>query len=143
MPSDAFESLRRPSSPSRPNPQFAVALRRRLLGELGMTATDKLDRDPLDTDVTATPALQVGTIRIRANDPDRAYAFFGQLLGWEAEAYQGDGYIDHHVVNPAIPLVLTNEPDAPPVRLFFSAAESAAVAARIEELGGGGHPPPP
>src|SRR3954471_11986907 len=134
MPSDAFESLRRPSSPSRPNPQFAVALRRRLLEELGMTTTDNLDTETIGA--TSTAALQVGTIRIRANDPDRAFAFFGQLFGWQSERYQGDGYIDHHMVNTAIHLVLTNEPDAPPVRLFFGVDASAAMAARIEEIGG-------
>ena len=115
MPSDAFESLRRPSSPGRPNPQFAVALRRRLLEELGMTTTETID-------ATTTPAIgQVGTIRIRANDPDRAFGFFSQLFGWQSEVFQGDGYIDHHMTNTAIHLVLTNEPDAPHVRLFFSA----------------------
>src|SRR6476619_6316782 len=99
-----------------------------------MTTTDNLDNLDIDT---VTPAIgQVGTIRIRANDPDRAVALFGQLLGWQSERYQGDGYVDHHMINTAIHLVLTDEPDAPPVRLFFGADASAAAAARIEELGG-------
>jgi predicted enzyme related to lactoylglutathione lyase len=131
MPSDAFESLRRPSSPSRPNPQFAVALRRRLLEELGMTTTE--DLDPTTTSAVA----QVGNVRIRTNDPDRAYAFFHQLFGWESDVFHGDGYIDHHIVNTSgLHHVLTNQPDAPPVRLFFKTDSPAAVAARVEELGG-------
>jgi predicted enzyme related to lactoylglutathione lyase len=131
MPSDAFDALRQPSSPSRPNPQFAVALRRRILEELGMSTTETI------TDATTEPVLgQVGNFRIRVNDPDRANAFFGQLFGWESEPYHDERYTDHHVVNTSIHTVLTNEPDAPPVRLFFRVDDAAAMADRIQALGG-------
>ena len=133
MPSDAFESLRRPSSPSRPNPQFAVALRRRILEELGMSTTDTIETiDPADR----AEVGQVGNIRIRVNDPDRANEFFAQLFGWQSEPFQGENYRDHHITNTSIHHVLTNEPDAPPVRIFFQTANAGGVAGRIEDLGG-------
>src|SRR5688500_19345318 len=90
MPADPFEGLTHAASPVRPNPQFAIALRQRLLEELDMTTTDKvLD----DRGASAGVPPRLAMVHLRVGDSARAVAFFGALFGWEAETW-ADG--EHH-----------------------------------------------
>src|SRR5438105_7134287 len=125
MPSDPLHQLRQPASPARPNPQFAIALWRRIEEELGMTISD--------TDALTTG--QLGIVHLRVADADRAYAFFHGLLDWQSEPFR-EGFTAHYIVNTRRLTVLTDDPDAPPVRLFFPMNDVARGVELVTELGG-------
>ena len=128
MTSDPFEALRRPLSPARPDPRFAVDLRRRLQEELGMTVTDE--------PAAAVTAGELGIVHMAVADADRAISFFERLFGWEAERTTWDGHVSHYVVNTKTLLVLRDNPTVPPVRLWYRVPDVASAVARVQELGG-------
>src|SRR5205807_3658825 len=69
-------------------------------------------------------------------DADRAFAFFRGLLGWDSERHDEQGFTAHYVVNTSVLTVLTDDPQAPPVRLFFPVTDLDAAVRQVEALGG-------
>lgn len=125
---DAFDVLFRDPVPARPDPRFAVALRRRLEEELDMTSVD-------DTTTPVTGVLAM--VHLGVADADRAMRFYGPLFGWEAERVEVDGHVRHYVTNAAgVQPVLVGEPGYPEVRLGYHVDDPAAARATVERLGG-------
>lgn len=93
-----------------------------------MTTTETID--------TGIRAGQVGIIHVRVGEADRAAAFFGELFGWQSDPYRDEAFTAHYVINTTILTVLTDDPQAPPVRLFFPVANVAGAVGQVEELGG-------
>lgn len=125
---DALDVLRREPAPARPDPRFAVALRRRLEQELDMAPTD-------GTTTSVTGAIAM--VHLGVADADRAMRFYGPLFGWEAERVELDGHVRHYVTNTTgVQPVLVGEPGYPEVRLGFHVDDPAAARATVESLGG-------
>ena len=129
---EPLDVLRRDAAPARPDPRFAVALRRRLEEELGMTTVD----DTTDrTTAPAPPALAM--VHLGVADADRAMRFYGELFGWESERVEFEGHIRHYVTNTSVVRpVLVDEPGYPEVRLGFTVDDPAAARATVEARGG-------
>ena len=126
---EPLDALRRDPAPARPDPRFAVALRRRLEEELGMTA--RAD----DTSPTLGGVLAM--VHLGVADADRAMRFYGPLFGWEAERVEVDGHVRHYVTNTTgVQPVLVGEPGYPEVRLGFHVDDPAAARSTVEALGG-------
>lgn len=80
----------------------------------------------------AATAPGLGYFTVDAPDGARAAAFYGALLGWQAEA-SGRGY---HVANIEPPGGIDSSKDDPGVTIYFRVDDVAAAAARVRELGG-------
>ena len=128
---EPLDVLRRDHVAVRPDPRFAVALRRRLEEELGMSL---LDDTTTPTDVgDPVPSM----VHIGVADPDRAMHFFGALLGWESERVDFEGHVRHYMINTErVQPVLVGEPGYPEVRLGFTVDDPVAARAQVEALGG-------
>jgi uncharacterized protein len=128
---DPLDVLRREPASRRPDPRFAVSLRRRLEEELGMTLTD--DRSTPAAPTMAAPRM----VHIGVADADRAMRFYGDLLGWESERVVGDDGVRHYVINTErVEPVLVAEPGYPEVRLGFHADDPAAAVELVRSMGG-------
>jgi hypothetical protein len=97
--------------------------------ELDMTVVS----DELSPDIQGT---DLGIVHVKVADADRANAFYGQLLDWQSQRFHEDGRTAHYVVNTSVLTVLTDNADAPPVRLFFPVDDVAEGVATVEALGG-------
>jgi predicted enzyme related to lactoylglutathione lyase len=76
-------------------------------------------------------------VHIGVPNADRAMAFFSRLFDWESERVEWEGHVRHYLVNTRGPQpVVTDEPDAPPVRLGFAVSDASAAARAIEEHDG-------
>ena len=64
--------------------------------------------------------------------PERAAAFFGALLGWDARP-SGQGF---HIENVSPPGGIDGSATEPGVTLFLRVDDAAALAERVRELGG-------
>jgi uncharacterized protein len=130
---DPFDELRRDITPRRPRVEFAVALRRRVEEELPVSTTNT------NTNATGAPARLTYPVMVHLGvaDADRAMAFFGDLFDWQAERVEWEGHVRHYLVNTVGPQpVITDEPDAPPVRLGFTVDHVGDAARRVEAMGG-------
>jgi len=127
---DPFEALRRPVVPLAPRADFAAALRRRLEQETGMTTTGATTTRPLKAEGT------LAMVHLRVADADRAMAFFGQLLGWEAERVLFEDHVSHFTVNTEVTVRILDDPDASPVRPNYQVGDVAGVMAAIQAAGG-------
>ncbi|MDQ1518948.1 MAG: uncharacterized protein QOI55_21 [Actinomycetota bacterium] len=100
-----------------------------------MTTTDHTT-EPMDTPPETTvpvPAM----VHLGVLDADRAMRFFGALFDWEGERAEWQGHVRHYMVNTTGPRpVLTDERDAPAVRLGF-AVPHVGTAVHMVEAGGG------
>ena len=96
-----------------------------------MTAVEDLNDTEPQVD-----GIGVGIIHLRVADADRALAFFAALFGWESEPFRDDRHTAHYVINTRLLTVITDDPDAPPVRLFFPVDDIRQGMARVESLGG-------
>jgi predicted enzyme related to lactoylglutathione lyase len=128
---DPFDTLRRPIVPLAPRPEFAASLRRRLEEELDMSVTDDLAVP--DTPFTRADLVMV---HLRVRDADRAMAFFGALLGWEAERVVFADHVSHYTVNTDVTVRLLDDPAAPPVVPNYGVTDVAAAVRSIEAAGG-------
>ena len=129
---DPFDALRRPIVPLTPRPGFAASLRRRLHEEeLDMSATD-------DLTVPSAPVnpADLVMVHLRVRDADRAMAFFGALLGWEAERVVLGGYVSHYTLNTEVTVRLLEDPAVPPVVPNYAVTDVAAAVRSIEAAGG-------
>jgi predicted enzyme related to lactoylglutathione lyase len=123
---DPFDALRRGSTPRRPRPEFAAALRRRIEEAL-----------PVSTADTPTRHDHPVMVHLGVADADRAMSFFGDLFDWQAERVPWEGHVRHYLVNTVGPQpVITDEPAAPAVRLGFTVDHVGDAARAIESLGG-------
>lgn len=121
---DPLESLRRPSSPVRPDARFVVSLRQRLEEELTMTGV-----------ATTIRTGHVTCVHVRVDNIRRTSAFLQDLFGWEVDPYEDGASTSHYVTNTSILTVLV-EPPGPPVRLTFAPADIRDAAAELERIGG-------
>jgi predicted enzyme related to lactoylglutathione lyase len=128
--SEPFDVLRRPTSPHQPDPQFRANLRQHLEEELGMTASRTYPPVP--------QAIDVGIVHVKVRDADESFAFYRALLGWQSEPFRNrdEGFTAHYIVNTSLLTVLTDNPDAPPVRLWFPVDDVDAGRREVERLGG-------
>src|SRR5438094_56954 len=122
--SDFFDQLRRPSSPRRPNPAFVAILRRQLEEILDM-------RTLAPVVATTGRSIDLGILHVKVPDADRALAFFAGLLDWQSEPYREAGHTAHYIVNTSLLTVLTDDPAAAPLRLFFPVEDVGAVAEAV------------
>jgi predicted enzyme related to lactoylglutathione lyase len=95
-----------------------------------MTATEKLDELG-----TQAQGVGIGIVHIRVGDADRAAAFFGPLLHWDSERHENERFVAHYVTNTSLLTVLTDDADAPAVRLFFPVDDLPAAIGEVEALG--------
>jgi predicted enzyme related to lactoylglutathione lyase len=128
---DPFDTLRRPIVPLAARPDFAAALRRRLQEELDMSVTDDLAAP--DTPLARADLVMV---HLRVRDADRAMAFFGALLGWEAERVVFSDHVSHYTVNTEVTVRLLDDPAVPPVVPNYGVTDVAAAVRSIEAAGG-------
>ena len=128
---DPFDALWRPIVPLAPRPPFAASLRRRLQGELNMPFTDDLTAE-------TAPFTRGGLVMVhlRVRDADRAMAFFGALLGWEAERVVLGGQVSHYTLNTEVTVRLLDDPTVPPVVPNYGVTDVAAAVRSIEEASG-------
>lgn len=129
---DPFDALRRPIVPLAPRPTFAALLRRRLQEELDMTLAD--DQATQDTDSAAAGHLVM--VHLRVGDADRAMAFFGALLGWNAERVVFDDHVSYYTINTAVTVRLLDDPTVPPVVPNYGVADVARAIRSIDDAGG-------
>lgn len=125
---DPLEALRRPSSPMRPEPRFAAALRTQIERELWMPTTA--------TQLTDIRVGEVNCIHVRVSNIDRAFEFVHKLFGWEADPRRDDAGTAYYVRNTRIMTVLVSGSSAPPFRLYFAPDDVRAAAERLVDLGG-------
>jgi predicted enzyme related to lactoylglutathione lyase len=128
---DPFDALRRPIVPLAPRPELVASLRRRLQEELDMSVTDDLAAP--DTPFTRADLVMV---HIRVRDADRAMAFFGALVGWEAERVVLGDHVSHYTLNTEVTVRLLDDPAVPPVVPNYGVTDVAAAVRSIEAAGG-------
>lgn len=89
---------------------------------------------PTRTEVAAASANApgVGYFTLGAPDADRAAAFFGALLGWDARP-SGQGF---HIENVFPPGGIDGSATEPGVTIFLRVDDAEAMAQRVRELGG-------
>ena len=85
---------------------------------------------------TTEQGTDLGIVHVKVSDADHAFAFHRELLGWQSEPYREGGFTAHYIVNTSVLTVLTDNPDAAPVRLFFPVGDVGAGVRTVEELGG-------
>jgi uncharacterized protein len=130
---DPFDVLRRPVTAARPDPRFAVELRRRLEEEIGMTTDTTATETVADAPGVRYPAM----VHLGVGDADRAMRFFGALLGWEGERVEYGGGIRHYMTNTeGVEPVLVAEPGVVPVRLGFRVPDVGEAERTVVALGG-------
>jgi len=128
---DPFDALRRAIVPLAPRPEFAASLRRRLQEELDMSFSEDLTAQ--DTLFTRADLVMV---HLRVRDADRAMAFFGALLGWEAERVMFGDHVSHYTLNTEVTVRLLDDPAVPPMVPNYGVTDVAAAVRSVEAAGG-------
>jgi uncharacterized glyoxalase superfamily protein PhnB len=166
MSTDPFDALRLPTTPGRPDPRFAVALRRQLAAELG------LDDDPTTAPTPSTTTAPGGTMPttdtpnatrstvipyICVHDSRRAIEWYGDIFG-AVVSYdpfiQDDGRVGHAEITignavvmlsdefPEIGVVSPRSQEGSSVGLSASVADVDDTYARATAAGATGLRPP-
>jgi predicted enzyme related to lactoylglutathione lyase len=99
----------------------------------------RLEESPVEGRMTthSTASVLPQMVHIAVGDCDRAMRFFGALFDWEAERVEWDGHVRQYLLNTSGPQpVLTDEPNAPAVRLGFTVADVGIATETITTAGG-------
>jgi predicted enzyme related to lactoylglutathione lyase len=75
-------------------------------------------------------------VEIPVSDATRGREFWGSLLGWRFEEYEGSGYHMARVSDDSGVALYTPEDGSDSVRVYFDVDDIDAGAARARELGG-------
>lgn len=135
---DPLDVLHLPDEPVRPDPDFAAALRARLIDIL-LHPTREADMSTDLTTPTAPPRNgrrhgDISYLTFLVRDAARARAFYGPLLGW---TFEPDGPAPRSSVAGVRPeMGLAQVPDDPSLVLAYRVDDIAAAVERIRRLGG-------
>jgi len=81
-------------------------------------------------------------VEIGASDTKRAIQFYGDLFGWEFQAYEGSP-TEYHMARFSEDTGGAIQDGGPSVRVYYDVDDIRAGAARVSELGGKADEPQP
>jgi predicted enzyme related to lactoylglutathione lyase len=81
-------------------------------------------------------------VEIGASDTSRAIQFYGDLFGWEFQAYEGSP-TEYHMARFSEDTGGAIQDGGPSIRVYYDVDDIQAGAARVNELGGKADDPQP